>query len=284
MAHHPDSRLSPTALFALVVGIFSLPCFFVFPGVSGLCAIALGFVALSEIKRAEGRLHGAGAAVSGMLLGVLHLGGAVVMLVFFVTSAATSKGHRAPSPVALPTLPAPPPAPPGATPLVNPEHPGGRTQEEKTRVTKFGAVTLVDPAPGNASLETLLREERAHADRERSTLLVWISSPELAPCNGVSVALRDARMQRALAGTRILRLNVNDYYVELSRQGLPVKVLPGFVLMNPEGRPLDYVNGGEWDADIPENIAPVLGNFIHGRYTRRRHPWRGPTRGDETAL
>jgi hypothetical protein len=284
MAHHPDSRLSPTALFALIVGIFSIPCFFVFPGVSGLCAIALAVVALSEIKRAEGRLHGAAVAVSGLVLGVVHLGGAVVMLALFVTKAATSKGHVVPSPVALPTLPHPPPTAPGVTKLVNPEHPGGRTPEAQTRLTKFGNVTLVDPAPGSASLETLLREQRAQADAERATLLVWISSPELAPCNGVSVALRDARLQRALAGTRILRLNVNDYYVELSRQGLPVKVLPGFVLMSPEGRPLDYVNGGEWDADVAENIAPVLGNFIHGRYTRRRHPWRGPTRGDETAL
>jgi hypothetical protein len=286
MAHHPDSRLSPTALFALVVGIFSIPCFFVFPGVSGLCAIALAIVALSEIRRSEGRLHGAAVAVSGLVLGLVHLGGAAVMLAVIVTSAATSKHVSVPAPLSLPTAPAPAPAPatPGETKVVNPEHPGGRTPEAQTRVTKFGPVTLVDPAPGGATLETLLREQRIQADTERATLLVWISSPELAPCNGVSVALRDARLQRALAGTRILRLNVNDYYVELSRQGLPVKVLPGFVLMSPEGRPLDYVNGGEWDADVPENIAPVLGNFIHGRYTRRRHPWNGPQRGDETPL
>ncbi|HEX6274728.1 MAG TPA: DUF4190 domain-containing protein [Polyangiaceae bacterium] len=281
---HPDSRLSPTALFALVVGIFSIPCFFVFPGVSGLCAIALAIVALSEIRRSEGRMHGTGVALSGLVLGLLHLGGAAVMLAVFVTSAATSKHLPIPAPAPLPASPAPSPSAPGAAKLVNPEHPGGRTPETQTRVTKFGNVTLVDPPSGGGSLETLLREQRAQADAERATLLVWISSPELAPCNGVSVALRDPRLQRALAGARILRLNVNDHYVELSRQGLPVKVLPGFVLMSPEGRPLDYVNGGEWDADVAENIAPVLGNFIHGRYTRRRQPWRGPTRGDETAL
>jgi hypothetical protein len=145
-------------------------------------------------------------------------------------------------------------------------------------------VTLVDPAPGVGALETLLREERVRADASGEKLLVWLSSPELAPCNGVSVALRDARLQKALSGVRILRLDVNEYYVELSRFGYPVKVLPGFVVASPEGRPLDYVNGGEWDADVPENIAPVLGNFIHGRYVRRRNPWHGPERGDETKL
>jgi hypothetical protein len=284
MDHHPDSRLSPTALFALIVGIFSVPCFFVFPGVSGLTALVLGFVALSEIKRSGGRLHGTGVAAAGMVLGVLHIAGAAVMLVVFVTSAATAKHHAVAPPLAVPPALAPAPTAPNVTKLVNPEQPGGRTAESQTRVTKFGGVTLVDPAPGAATLETLLRDEQALAAKEQALLLVWISSPELAPCNGVGVALRDGRLQKALAGTRILRLNVNDYYVELSRQGLPVKVLPGFVLMSPEGRPLDYVNGGEWDADVPENIAPVLGNFIHGRYTRRRHPWHGPTRGDETAL
>jgi len=218
------------------------------------------------------------------VLGVLHLAGAAVMLVYVVTNAATAKAPHVSPPLTLPPVPAPLPTAPGVTRLVNPEQPGGKTPDAETRVTKFGAVTLVDPAPGTTTLEALLREQRAAADEEHATLLVWISSPELAPCNGVSVALRDARLQKALAGTRIVRLNVNDYYVELSRQGLPVKVLPGFVLMSPEGRPLDYVNGGEWDADVPENIAPVLGNFIHGRYTKRRNPWHGPTRGDETAL
>jgi hypothetical protein len=284
MTPHPDSRLSPTALLSLAVGMFSALCFVFFPGISGITAIALGFVALSEIKRSEGRLHGLGAAIVGITLGFLHVGGAVVMLVLFVTSAASAKGpHAPPAPVALPT-PTPVPTAPGVTKLVNPEHPGGRTHEAKTRIAKFGAVTLVDPAPGATTLDALLRDEQTRAGEAGEKLLVWISSPEVAPCNGVSVALRDPRLQKALAGVRIVRLNVNDYYVELSRRGLPVKVLPGFVLLGPEGRPLDYVNGGEWDADVPENIAPVLGNFIHGRYTNRRNPWLGPSRGDETAL
>ena len=68
MAHNPDSRLSPTAVLALVAGIFSFICFFVFMGVAGIAAVVLGFVALSEIKRSEGRLHGDGAAITGIVL------------------------------------------------------------------------------------------------------------------------------------------------------------------------------------------------------------------------
>jgi hypothetical protein len=33
----------------------------------------------------------------------------------------------------------------------------------------------------------------------------------------------------------------------------------------------DLIDGGEWDADVPENIAPVLGAFVRGTYSNRRH-------------
>jgi hypothetical protein len=32
------------------------------------------------------------------------------------------------------------------------------------------------------------------------------------------------------------------------------------------------------------NIAPVLGAFVRGTYTKRVQPWRGTLHGDETAL
>ena len=40
--------------------------------------------------------------------------------------------------------------------------------------------------------------------------------------------------------------------------------------------PQDAIDGGEWDADVPENIAPVLGAFVRGTYKTRREPWKPP--------
>jgi hypothetical protein len=80
---------------------------------------------------------------------------------------------------------------------------------------------------------------------------------------------------------RLLRLDAREYHLELSERGLAPEVLPGFALLGPNGYPVDYVNGGEWDADVPENIAPVLRKFIQGTYRTRRNPWTGvPTPGD----
>ena len=50
-------------------------------------------------------------------------------------------------------------------------------------------------------------------------------------------------------------------------------LVPAFVLLDEHNRPTDYVHGGEWDADIAPNIAPVLGDFMRGQYKQRRHPW-----------
>jgi hypothetical protein len=91
-------------------------------------------------------------------------------------------------------------------------------------------------------------------------------------------------MQTALSSVRLVRLNIFDFGFDLRRLNLPTEKIPGFVLLTAQNRPLDYVHGGEWDDDVPENIAPVLKEFVRGRYTHRRDPWRGEPRDDETFL
>jgi hypothetical protein len=142
-------------------------------------------------------------------------------------------------------------------------------------------VTLVDPGPRAARLSELVAAEQSKAGTEGQKLVVWITAPDCRPCTGVSVALTSPLLQSALAGVRLLRLDANEYRLELSERGLTPEVLPGFAMLGANGQPVDYVNGGEWDADIPENIAPVLRKFIQGTYKNRRNPWTGvPTPGD----
>jgi hypothetical protein len=129
-----------------------------------------------------------------------------------------------------------------------------------------------------------VRAQRALADSEHQKLVLWVTAVDCAPCNGVSVALGTRRLQEALAGVRLLRVDAADFRSELVKLGVPVEVMPGFALIDRAGAPADYVNGGEWDADVPENIAPVLGGFVRGTYRARRNPWAGAPRGDETAL
>ena len=83
---------------------------------------------------------------------------------------------------------------------------------------------------------------------------------------------------------RLVRVDRDDFQPELDRLGIPTEKIPGFALLDTRGHARDFIHGGEWDADIAANIAPVLGKFAHGGYAKRRYPWRGPARDDETQL
>jgi hypothetical protein len=130
----------------------------------------------------------------------------------------------------------------------------------------------------------LLKREMGNAASQGEKLVVWITAPDCRPCTGVSVALMSTKLQSALAGVRLLRLDAREHGLELSDHGITPDVLPGFALLGPRGEPIDYVNGGEWDDDIPENIAPVLGKFVQGTYRKRRHPWVAPPRRGDSLL
>ena len=114
--------------------------------------------------------------------------------------------------------------------------------------------------------------------------MLFIVQSNCQPCNGVAASLPDARMQRALEGVRVVRLDASDFRVELRRLKVPLEKQPGFVLFGAGNVPVDYVHGGEWDEDIARNIAPVLGKFARGTYLDRRDPWQGLKRDDETPL
>jgi hypothetical protein len=286
MTPEPTSRLNATALLSVVVGVFGTICFFW--GIAGIGAIVLGVVANPEIKRSEGRQHGQGLAIAGIVLGALHLFAIVIGMAALFTFAAHPPSFLTPAvppKVAAPFKLAPPPPAPSAPP-VRPagERAGSATREAATRVTPLGKLTLVDPGTEVRSLAGLVKAQRALADTEHQKLVLWVTSVDCAPCNGVSVALSNRRLQEALAGVRLLRVDTADFHHDLVKLGVPVDVRPGFALLDASGAPSDYVSGGEWDADIPENIAPVLGGFVRGTYRTRRNPWTGPARSDETAL
>jgi hypothetical protein len=280
---HPDSRLNATALLSLLVGIFGTLCFFW--GIAGIGSIVLGMVGHSEIKRSEGRQHGSGLAIAGIVLGVLHLVALVVgFAVLFTLAASKSAATAFPTPAPAFT-PTPVPTTSGTAPAAKvADEPGAASRESGTRLTRFGGLTLIDPGTDEPALAPLLESELAEATDARETLVLFLTTPDCAPCTGVSISLASQRMQTALHGVRLLRIDARDYQVDLARRGFPIDVMPGFALIGPRGEPSDYVNGGEWDADIPENIAPVLGSFVRGTYRQRRNPWRSVPRGNETAL
>jgi hypothetical protein len=276
------SRVSPkintTAIIALGAAVLGFTCLL---GMGGLLAVVLGIVALKEIERSEGRETGKALSIAAITLGGVSL--AALVIGFGVGIALIAR----PDPPGPPPVAAKPPArrAPHPAPATSPEPtpgPESPLPPRKQQETVLGHVRLIDPGAG--VLSVLLETQRKAAATSGEKLVIFVVAPDCTPCTGVLDALTDTRMQRALERVRLVRVDASQRAGELNDLGVPVDAVPGFALLGATLHPIDYVHGGEWDADIPENIAPVLGAFVRGKYLRRRHPFRRPQRPDDTAL
>ncbi len=285
---------SAAAIWSLISSLAGFVCLW---GIGGLLGIALGLVARGDIERSGGRRGGKGLANAGITLGALNLVATVVALGVFIAWAARPKApfhtaHHSPprafAPIPMPTtVPGPSPsatAPSGRGARASLPAPGKASIQKGVIETHVGRITLVDVGSDIPSLRDELDHQRTVATNKKQKLLVWLVVRDCHPCNGVAASLDDPRMQRALADVRLVRIDVNDFALELARLQIPVDKFPGFALLGTDDRPVDYVHGGEWDADIAANIAPVLGSFVRGTYKKRRDPWHGHQRDDETPI
>lgn len=274
-------KLNTTALLAALTGVLG----FCFWGIGGVLAIVLGITARTEIARSAGRESGNGAAITGIALGALNIASCIIAMAVGIAFIA----RPAPPPIAAPAAApfAAAPAPPTPTPSVSKRgSPAEKSTRELARLeARFGTVRVVDISESfDKSLRRGFEREQRAASANGERLVVFVIGPNCLPCNGVMMSLNDARMQRALAHVRLLRVDASEFGADLVALGVPADTVPGFALLGAGQRVTDYVDGGEWDADVPQNIAPVLGPFLEGKYRVRRRHYQSDARSDQTAL
>ena len=281
-APHAAQKTNGTAIFALVASLLG---YFCIAGVGGAIGIVLGLIARSEITKSEGRESGRGLAHTAVALGVVNLTlsivGLGVLIAMMVTETHPSSTS---SPVAV-TPPGflPPPAPVTPPPAKSVPHKREAKSSRAlgTEVTTVGAIEVVDIS---GDFEGEVETQRHAADAAGETLVLWVVVRDCKPCDGVAASLTSPLLQKALGKTRLLRVDRDDYQIELERLGIPTKKIPGFALLDGRSHVRDFIHGGEWGADTAVNIEPVLGKFVHGGYRQRRDQWQGGAREDETPI
>jgi hypothetical protein len=277
-----DSRTHGMAVTAMVVAALSYLCMW---GIGGFAAIVLGVAARHAVLEAGGRYRGTRLATVAIALGGLNLlataAGAVLLVQWMDESRAGTTSAHAASPRPTPVPHAPAPLPPSGPPTPEPHR---FSTSGGVWVTELGRIVLVDVPSDAPSLGAELDTQGRLAEASSRRLLVWIVAPSCEPCDGVAAALDAPELQRALADTRLVRVNVRAFAAELQSLGFPIEKIPGFVIPGPAHRVVDYIHGGEWEADIAPNIGPVLEDFVNGRLAVRRNPWRGGHHPDETNL
>lgn len=149
---------------------------------------------------------------------------------------------------------------------------------DDTKVALHGRIEVVEIGLSASQLRAALLAQSELARAKGQVMLMMTTGRDCGPCRGVDAALDDPLVQQALAGVRLVRVDLRVFKEELAELQMPTNLYPAFFLLGPDMVPKDGIHGGEWDEDIPKNIAPVLGAFARGQYKKRRHDW-SPTTG-----
>jgi hypothetical protein len=269
---------SESAVFSLVLALLSFV--FCLGPFASIPAIVLGVIANREIAKSSGRIGGGALSAAGIALGAFNLFACAAGFVGIFASAA-SKPH---APIPGPT--APPFSPTAIAPHLAPRHDprtGPDPTEEGGQMSRIGEVTetrvgkvvIVDVPPTVRSFATELTTQRDKARTDHQKLVLFTTTEACRPCMSIAAVMPEPKMQAALDGVRLVRVETHDFEPDLERLGVPTDKIPGFFLLGPTLHPTDGITGAEWDDDTAENAAPVLGAFVRGTYTasRRKEPF-----------
>ena len=156
----------------------------------------------------------------------------------------------------------------GAAPKVS-EGPLIKTATPEAQMVESPApdkFTLVRFATADGQLGDLLKAEAQKAKEAGRTPFVEFYADWCGPCQALRKSLSDQRMIEAFKGTYIIQLNLDEWQPQLGGAGFNVFGIPAFYAIDGEGKPTGrMITGGAWGEDIPENMAPPLGDFFSGK-------------------
>ncbi len=227
-------------------------------------------------------MKGRFSATAGALAGLFSVAFFAGVVGWYLSQARPGKANAASDPDHAASVASGQKDDPNGAPAVSSADPPSTT----STVTTVGGITVVDVALGITSLSSELRHQHAEAvaHGERLLLLTIESGRGCLPCQGIAAALSDPRMQTALDKIRLVRVDHEPFEEDLTELEIPTRPIPGFFLLDSNLRITDGINGGEWDDDIADNIAPVLDKFVRGHYAKRRSPWKKLPRPGGTVL
>lgn len=122
---------------------------------------------------------------------------------------------------------------------------------------------FVQLKPSSGELDTILPAEVAKANAQQLRPFVEIGAEWCKPCKQLEAGMTDARMKDAFNGTYVIRLDVDDWSSSLSTFDLVPTVIPVVFEIDAHGKSTGRsINGNDWGATTPENVAPQLKAFF----------------------
>ena len=128
--------------------------------------------------------------------------------------------------------------------------------------------TIVRLHPKDGDLQTMLVREAQKAAELGQLPVVEFDATWCPPCQAIDRAIRanDGLILNAYAGTYVIKLDVDEWrWTDGKVQDFRFDGIPVYFKLDPKGNQTgEVIDGGAWEEDIPENIAPVMDKFFHG--------------------
>lgn len=129
--------------------------------------------------------------------------------------------------------------------------------------------TIVRLHPAEGDLRELLAQEAQKAIALGLMPVAEFDATWCPPCLAIEEALnaKNELMLKAYAGTYIIKMDVDEWgWTENGVQDFKFDGIPVYFKLNAQGKQTgEVIDGNAWGDNIPENIAPPMDEFFHGR-------------------
>jgi hypothetical protein len=232
----PAPQDHPRLSNALTLGVLSLGC----GGfITGIPALILGLRSKRDIERSRGVWTGNGQAIAAIMMGFFGSIGSLAILALTLGPLAISKIAHNDAPAIA-------------------------------KISDVGTIHVIALANRTGTLLENLRS--ITKERHGKNVLLQTRYRRCGACDEFQSALSDTKMQAALAGTILVRVDVAVFREELEALKIETQSAPWFYKLSESVKATDGISAGEWDENIPANMAPVLESFMRGTLKVRRDP------------
>ena len=152
-------------------------------------------------------------------------------------------------------------------PKVTTTEPASQSNDSKSFTSAEFSIIRLHPRADD--LQTMLAGEVQKAEALGQIPVVEFDATWCPPCRAIDTAIQSKNelMLNAYRGTHIIKLDVDEWRWNDSKvQPFSFGAIPIYFKLDSEGQQTgEVIDGGAWGEDIPENIAPVMDAFFHGK-------------------